>query len=132
MLRLFAAAARLSGIVLHVSRLDSRSSLIGFRVIAPDYPGFGYSAAPSTEDYAYTFDRLADVIAKFIDRLGLNKYAIYMQDFGGPVGFRLASSRPEKVSALIVQNANAYEQGLPDSFWTPARSCGRIPLQRIS
>lgn len=98
-----------------------------FRVIAPDYPGFGYSAAPATEDYAYTFDRLTDVIAKFTDRLGLNKYAIYMQDFGGPVGFRLATSRPEKVSALIVQNANAYEQGLPDSFWTPARRLWEDP-----
>ncbi len=98
-----------------------------FRVLAPDYPGFGYSAAPSTEDYAYTFDRLAEVIAKFTDRLGLDKYAIYMQDFGGPVGFRLASSRPEKVSALIVQNANAYEQGLPDSFWTPARTLWKDP-----
>jgi len=98
-----------------------------FRVLAPDYPGFGYSAAPSTKDYAYTFDRLAEVIVKFTDRLGLDKYAIYMQDFGGPVGFRLASSRPEKVSALIVQNANAYEEGLPDSFWTPARTLWKDP-----
>ena len=98
-----------------------------FRVIAPDYPGFGYSAAPSTKDYAYTFDHLADVIAKFTDRLGLDRYAIYMQDFGGPVGFRLASRRPERVSALIVQNANAYEQGLPDSFWAPARTLWKDP-----
>ena len=98
-----------------------------FRVVAPDYPGFGYSAAPSTQDFVYTFDRLADVIEKFTDRLGLDRYAIYMQDFGGPVGLRLASRRPEKVSALIVQNANAYEQGLPDSFWAPARTLWRDP-----
>jgi pimeloyl-ACP methyl ester carboxylesterase len=98
-----------------------------FRVVAPDYPGFGYSAAPSTKDYAYTFDGLADVIAKFTDRLGLDRYAIYMQDFGGPVGLRLASRRPQKVSALIVQNANAYEEGLPDSFWAPARTLWKDP-----
>jgi pimeloyl-ACP methyl ester carboxylesterase len=98
-----------------------------FRVIAPDYPGFGYSAAPSTKNYAYTFDRLAEVIAKFTDRLDLDSYAIYMQDFGGPVGFRLASSRPEKVSVLVVQNANAYEEGLPDSFWAPARTLWKDP-----
>ena len=98
-----------------------------FRVVAPDYPGFGYSAAPSTKDYDYTFDRLAEVIAKFTDRLGLHRYAIYMQDFGGPVGFRLASGRPGKVSALIVQNANAYEEGLPDSFWAPVRTFWKDP-----
>ena len=98
-----------------------------YRVIAPDYPGFGYSDAPSTEVFAYTFDHLADVIEKFTDALSLHKYAIYMQDFGGPVGFRLASRRPQQVSALIIQNANAYEEGLPDSFWTPARTLWRDP-----
>lgn len=98
-----------------------------YRVVAPDYPGFGYSAAPSTRDYGYTFDRLADVIAKFTDQLGLDRYAIYMQDFGGPVGFRLASERPEKISALIVQNANAYEEGLPDAFWALPRALWKDP-----
>lgn len=98
-----------------------------YRVIAPDYPGFGYSAAPSTENYRYTFDQLAVVIAKFADELGLKRYSIYMQDFGGPVGFRLASRHPGKVSALIVQNANAYEQGLPEEFWAPARALWKDP-----
>lgn len=98
-----------------------------FRVVAPDYPGFGYSAAPSTKEYDYTFDRLADVIEKFTDRIGLEKYAIYMQDFGGPVGFRVASKRPERVSSIIVQNANAYEEDLPDSFWAPARTLWKDP-----
>ena len=98
-----------------------------FRVVAPDYPGFGYSAAPSIKEFAYTFDHLADVIEKFTDRLGLDKYAIYMQDFGGPVGFRLASRRPERVSSLIVQNANAYEEGLPDSFWALPRTLWNDP-----
>jgi pimeloyl-ACP methyl ester carboxylesterase len=98
-----------------------------FHVVAPDYPGFGYSSTPPRESFAYTFDRLADVIGKFVDRLGLDRYAIYMQDFGGPVGFRLASQRPSQVSFLIVQNANAYEEGLPDSFWGPARKLWRDP-----
>jgi pimeloyl-ACP methyl ester carboxylesterase len=93
-----------------------------FHVIAPDYPGFGHSAAPSTMDFAYTFDRLTDVMAKLTDRLGLDRYALYLQDFGGPVGFRLATRRPERISFLVVQNANAYEEGLPDSFW-------RLPRQ---
>jgi pimeloyl-ACP methyl ester carboxylesterase len=70
---------------------------------------------------------LADIIEKFIDRLDLDTYALYMQDFGGPVGFRLASRHPERVSSLIVQNANAYEEGLPDSFWKPARTLWRDP-----
>jgi pimeloyl-ACP methyl ester carboxylesterase len=88
-----------------------------FHVIAPDYPGFGHSAAPSGVDFEYTFEHLADVMATFTDRLGLDRYALYLQDFGGPVGFRLATRRPERVSFLVVQNANAYEEGLPDSFW---------------
>lgn len=96
-------------------------------VIAPDYPGFGYSEAPSTGEFSYTFDHLADVIEKFTDRLGLDRYALYMQDFGGPVGFRVASRRPEKVSALIIQNANAYEEGLPDSFWATPRTLWEDP-----
>ena len=88
-----------------------------FHVIAPDYPGFGHSATPSSVDFEYTFDRLTDVLATFTDRLGLDRYALYLQDFGGPVGFRLATRRPERVSFLVVQNANAYEEGLPDDFW---------------
>lgn len=105
-----------------ISQLASR-----YHVIAPDYPGFGYSDAPSTQTFSYTFDHLADIIEQFTDQLGLNTYALYMQDFGGPVGFRLASKHPERVSALIVQNANAYEEGLPDSFWKLARALWRDP-----
>jgi pimeloyl-ACP methyl ester carboxylesterase len=98
-----------------------------FHVIAPDYPGFGHSSFPSRAEFSYTFDRLADVVEKFTDRLGLTKYALYLQDFGGPVGFRLAGRRPERVSFLVVQNANAYSEGLPDSFWGPARELWRDP-----
>lgn len=98
-----------------------------FHVIAPDYPGFGHSDAPSTEAFSYTFDHLASVIEQFVDQLHLVKYGLYMQDFGGPVGFRVASRRPEKVSFLVVQNANAYEEGLPDDFWQPARALWSDP-----
>jgi pimeloyl-ACP methyl ester carboxylesterase len=81
-----------------------------FHLVAPDYPGFGHSCAPST--YNYTFDHLADAMEGFVTCLRLESYALYAQDFGGPVGFRLASRRPEFVRALIIQNANAYEQGM--------------------
>ena len=105
-----------------ISRLSDR-----FRVIAPDYPGFGYSDAPSEDDFAYTFDHLADIIEQFTRRVGVEKYSIYMQDFGGPVGFRLATRAPQRVTSLIIQNANAYEEGLPDGFWTPARTLWKDP-----
>ncbi len=106
-----------------------------FHLVAPDYPGFGHSEAPSREVFPYTFDRLADVMEGFTDKIGLAKYALYMQDFGGPVGFRLATRHPEKVSFLIVQNANAYEEGLPESFWELPKALWRDPspenFQRI-
>jgi pimeloyl-ACP methyl ester carboxylesterase len=98
-----------------------------FHVIAPDYPGFGHSAAPAPSDFTYTFDRLTDVVEGFTDALGLTRYGLYLQDFGGPVGLRLAVRHPERVSFLVIQNANAYEEGLPDSFWTPLREFWRDP-----
>ena len=98
-----------------------------FHVVAPDYPGFGYSDAPPRDTFSYTFDNLADVIEAFTEKVGLERYALYMQDFGGPVGFRLASRHPEKISFLIVQNANAYEEGLPESFWSAARKLWEDP-----
>ena len=98
-----------------------------FHLVAPDYPGFGYSDAPAPTQFNYTFDRLADVMQKFVERLGLTRFGLYMQDFGGPVGFRLASRRPEQVSLLVVQNANAYDEGLPDTFWAPLRALWKDP-----
>jgi pimeloyl-ACP methyl ester carboxylesterase len=98
-----------------------------FHVIAPDYPGFGHSDAPSPGQFTYTFDRLTDIIEGFVDALELTRYGLYLQDFGGPVGFRLATRRPECVSFLVIQNANAYEEGLPDSFWAPLRALWADP-----
>jgi pimeloyl-ACP methyl ester carboxylesterase len=83
-----------------------------YHLVAPDYPGFGYSSTPSVEEFEYTFDHLADVMEHFIARLELTRYALFMQDYGGPVGFRLAVRHPERVTALLVQNANAYEEGV--------------------
>jgi pimeloyl-ACP methyl ester carboxylesterase len=85
-----------------------------FHLIAPDYPGFGYSSTPPPKQFRYTFDRLADVMQRFSDAVSLSRYALYAQDFGGPVGFRLAARRPERVSALLIQNANAYDEGISD------------------
>ena len=83
-----------------------------YHLVAPDYPGFGQSSAPSTTAYNYTFDQLAVTISNFIDALGLQKVTLYVQDYGGPVGFRIATQRPQLVQALIIQNANAYNEGL--------------------
>lgn len=83
-----------------------------FRVIAPDYPGFGNSEAPSPESYAYTFDNIARSIEQFTDALKLDRYVLFMADYGGPVGFRLAMARPDKVKGIVIQNAVAHEEGL--------------------
>lgn len=83
-----------------------------YHLIAPDYPGFGQSDAPSPARYTYTFDNLARTMEGLVERLGIGRYALFLQDYGGPVGFRMAQAHPERVSALIVQNANAYAEGL--------------------
>ena len=100
-----------------------------FHVIAPDYPGFGYSSMPAPADFEYTFDHLAEVIDTFTTRLGLDRYAMYVQDYGAPVGFRLAVAHPERVRALVIQNGNAYEEGLPDDFWSPLKTFWREPTE---
>lgn len=91
-----------------------------FHLVAPDYPGFGNSAKPATDEFDYTFDNLARVMAEFVNRLGLKKYSLYLMDYGAPVGFRIAVRHPERVQALIVQNGNAYTEGLKE-FWDPIR-----------
>ena len=92
-----------------------------FHLVAPDYPGFGYSSMPTVDDFDYTFDHLAEVMAGFIAAIGLKRYSLYVMDYGAPVGYRLATQYPERVEALIVQNGNAYEEGLGD-FWQPIRA----------
>jgi len=87
-----------------------------YHLIAPDYPGFGQSSSPLPSIYDYSFDNLALTINHFIDALGLKKFSLYVQDYGGPVGFRIAAQRPEMIQALIIQNANAYNEGLGDAL----------------
>jgi len=83
-----------------------------FHLVAPDYPGFGHSDAPDAKSFSYTFDHIAAVMEHFTEALGLKRYTLYLQDYGGPVGFRLALAHPERVEALIIQNAVAHEDGL--------------------
>lgn len=91
-----------------------------YHLVAPDYPGFGNSAQPSPDEFDYSFDGLAKLIEGFIEAKGIEKYSVYLMDYGAPVGYRLAANNPDKVQALIVQNGNAYEEGLRE-FWDPIR-----------
>src|SRR5262249_22899638 len=92
-----------------------------FRLLAPDYPGFGLSDAPPPSAYAYSFEALAATVREFTEVLGLERYALYLQDYGGPVGMRLALARPERVRALVIQNAVAHEEGLTE-VWKARRA----------
>lgn len=92
--------------------------LAGYHVVAPDMLGFGYSDAPAAGKFTYTFDALADVTAKFLDRLGIDCYSMYVQDYGAPIGWRLALQNPSAIEAVVTQNGNAYEVGFFDSDWT--------------
>src|ERR1700742_3569540 len=92
-----------------------------FRVIAPDLPGFGFTEVPERRKYTYSFDALAHTLEAFTDALGLNRYAIYVFDYGAPTGFRLAMRHPERVTAIVSQNGNAYEEGLSEG-WNPIRA----------
>lgn len=92
-----------------------------YRVIAPDLPGFGLSSSPDRADFTYSFAMFADVVDALLEKLGATSYALYVMDYGAPTGFRLALKHPERISAIITQNGNAYEDGLP-SFWDPIRA----------
>ena len=99
-----------------------------YRVVAPDFPGFGQSAQPSRDDFAYTFDNIAKVIDGFTKVVGLSRYAIYVFDYGAPVGFRLGAKHPERVSAIITQNGNAYLEGISEAF-NPIQAYWNAPTQ---
>lgn len=87
-------------------------------VIAPDHIGFGLSEAPSVDDFDYTFDALSKITAGLLDQLGITSYAIYVQDYGAPIGWRLALRDPKAITAIVTQNGNAYDEGFVESFWT--------------
>ncbi|NKL67389.1 alpha/beta fold hydrolase [Rhizobium leguminosarum] len=93
-----------------------------YHVIAPDLPGFGLSEMPSSSDFEYDFATFSTVVANLLEQLGVERYALYVMDYGAPTGFRLALAHPDRVTALIAQNGNAYEEGMGD-FWAPTRAC---------
>ncbi|WP_345988398.1 alpha/beta hydrolase [Chryseobacterium sp. Chry.R1] len=97
-----------------------------YHIIAPDLPGFGFSDAPGSDHFSYTFDNLARIMQGFIDRLELKRFALYIFDYGAPTGLRLALANPEKITGIISQNGNAYEEGLSDS-WTSIRKYWKDP-----
>jgi pimeloyl-ACP methyl ester carboxylesterase len=98
-----------------------------YRVVAPDYPGYGHSSMPSRDNFSYTFDNLAKVIDEFTEKVGLTKYALYVQDYGAPVGYRLAVKHPERITVIVVQNGNAYDEGLDNDFWAPLKAYWKEP-----
>jgi pimeloyl-ACP methyl ester carboxylesterase len=99
-----------------------------FHLVAPDLPGFGQSDLPPRDKFKYSFENLADVIDRFTDVVGLKRFAIYIFDYGAPVGLRIARKHPERISAIVSQNGNAYEEGLSDG-WNPIRAYWENPSQ---
>jgi len=101
----------------------------GYRVIAPDYPGYGLSSAPPVDEWEYSFDHMAGVVDQLLERVGAKSYFVYVMDYGAPVGFRLALRHPERIRGFIVQNGNAYEEGLLE-FWKPLRAYWADPSEK--
>ena len=97
-----------------------------FRVIAPDYPGYGFSSMPDRKNFSYNFENMARIMLEFTEKLELSKYVVYLMDYGAPIGLRMALKSPDKIAGLIVQNGNAYEEGLRD-FWIPMKKYWEDP-----
>jgi len=93
---------------------------VRYHVLAPDYPGYGRSEQPAMKDFAYTFDNMASLVEGFLQQLKVEKYSLYLMDYGAPIGFRIAAKYPKKIESLIIQNGNAYDEGLRD-FWIPIK-----------
>ena len=90
-----------------------------YHLVAPDYPGYGFSSMPGVDEFDYSFDNIARIIERFIDEIGLDRYSMYLMDYGAPIGFRIATNRPERIETLIIQNGNAYVEGINNNFWEP-------------
>ncbi|RXZ79612.1 alpha/beta hydrolase [Paenibacillaceae bacterium] len=99
-----------------------------YYLIAPDYPGFGHSSSPDRDNFQYTFDKITEIMEAFINQLGITKYALYVFDYGAPIGFRIAMRRPENVTAIISQNGNVYREGLGKK-WAEREEYWRNPTQ---
>jgi pimeloyl-ACP methyl ester carboxylesterase len=91
-------------------------------VLAPDYPGYGQSDMPPVDAFDYSFDHQAGIVEKFTQALGVTRHALYVQDYGAPIGYRIAVAHPERISAIVVQNGNAYDEGLDNAFWEPVKA----------
>jgi pimeloyl-ACP methyl ester carboxylesterase len=100
-----------------------------FRVIAPDYPGYGFSGMPDRKDFKYTFENQTTIVEELTKRLKLDSYALYVMDYGAPIGYRLALRHPEKITGIIVQNGNAYEEGLL-KLWDPIETF-TLPMMAV-
>lgn len=92
-----------------------------YHLIAPDYPGYGYSSMPSVDEFEYSFDNMARIMGELVDDIGIDDYSLYLMDYGAPIGYRLAAAEPERIESLIVQNGNAYMEGIDNNFWEPIR-----------
>ena len=93
-----------------------------YHLVAPDYPGYGFSSMPGVDEFDYSFDNIARIIERFTDEIGLDRYSLYLMDYGAPIGFRIATNRPERIETLIIQNGNAYIEGIDNNFWEPIRA----------
>ncbi len=93
-----------------------------YHLVAPDYPGYGNSSMPAVDEFDYTFDNFSVIVEKLTEKLGLDHYTLYLMDYGAPVGFRLAAKHPQRVDALIIQNGNAYIEGINNDFWEPIQA----------
>ena len=92
-----------------------------YHLVAPDYPGYGFSSMPAVDEFDYSFDNIARLMEQFVDAVGLDRYSLYLMDYGAPIGFRIAADQPERIETLIVQNGNAYIEGIDNDFWEPIR-----------
>ena len=93
-----------------------------YHLVAPDYPGYGFSSMPAVDEFDYSFDNVAEIMEQFVDKIELERFSLYLMDYGAPVGFRIAASQPERIDTLIVQNGNAYVEGIDNNFWEPIRA----------
>jgi pimeloyl-ACP methyl ester carboxylesterase len=103
-----------------------------YHLIAPDYPGYGFSSMPAVDEFDYSFDNIAEIMTQFVDTIELERFSLYLMDYGAPVGFRIAASQPERIETLIVQNGNAYVEGIDNNFWDQQGSRQSLVDQRKS
>jgi len=92
-----------------------------FHLVAPDYPGYGFSSMPAVDEFDYSFANVAKLMEQFVDVVGIDRFSLYLMDYGAPIGFRIAASQPDRIESLIVQNGNAYVEGIDNNFWEPIR-----------